>query len=265
MTNSKQWTIEQIERLPPTALEYELLHRIPDHEPVRRDHLIAKLLGEAAPTAPVGQITYNTSDGRIHANPKAAMALAEAWQRLVLDGLIVDWPPKDPRYNTEGHGEMFQLTRWGREIRDHGTEGSRLVSARRRLGVELHPQLAGRLRDVVAVGAFEQAALLALRAVESRVRILAGDPRGKRGERLTGTTLMQSVFSSENGPLADSDAEPGERVGIMNLFAGAFGAVRNGLVHTEVEWADPTEAAEYVLLADLLMRLLDRAEQRASP
>ena len=76
---------------------------------------------------------------------------------------------------------------------------------------------------------------------------------------------MQSVFSSENGPLADSDAEPGERVGIMNLFAGAFGAVRNGLVHTEVEWADPTEAAEYVLLADLLMRLLDRAEQRASP
>jgi len=26
----------------------------PDREPVRRDHLIAKLLGEAAPAAPVG-------------------------------------------------------------------------------------------------------------------------------------------------------------------------------------------------------------------
>ncbi len=265
MTNGKQWTIEQIERLPPTALEYKLLQCIPDYMPVRRDHLIAKLLGEATPAPPLGQMTCNTGDGLISANPKAAMALVEAWQRLVLDGLIVDWPPKDPRYEREGHGEMFQLTRWGREIRGRGTEGSKLVSARRRLGVELHPQLAGRLRDVVAVGAFEQAALLGLRAVEARVRQLAGDPRGKRGERLTGTALMQSVFSPENGSLADSDADSGERVGIMNLFAGAFGAVRNGLVHTEVEWADPTEAAEYVLLADLLMRLLDRAEQRASP
>ena len=98
MTNSKQWTIEQIERLPPTALEYKLLQCIPDYMPVRRDHLIAKLLGEATPAPPLGQMTCNTGDGLISANPKAAMALVEAWQRLVLDGLIVDLPPKDPRY-----------------------------------------------------------------------------------------------------------------------------------------------------------------------
>jgi hypothetical protein len=35
-------------------------------------------------------------------------------------------------------------------------------------------------------------------------------------------------------------------------------------VHTEVEWSDPIEAAEYVLLADLLMRQLDRAERRVA-
>jgi hypothetical protein len=48
----------------------------------------------------------------------------------------------------------------------------------------------------------------------------------------------------------------------MQLFAAAFGAIRNALAHTEVEWVDPVEAAEYVLLAELLMRLLDRAEHR---
>jgi uncharacterized protein (TIGR02391 family) len=115
------------------------------------------------------------------------------------------------------------------------------------------------------VGAFEQAALLGLRAIEARVRSITGDPRGKRGDRLTGTTLMQHAFAPDGGPLTDPSAEPGERVGVMSLYVGAFGAVRNALVHTEIEWADPTEAAEYVLLADLLMRLLDRAENRSTP
>ena len=48
----------------------------------------------------------------------------------------------------------------------------------------------------------------------------------------------------------------------MELFAGAFGAVRNPLGHNAVEWSDPTEAAEFVLFADLLMRQLDRVERR---
>ena len=49
---------------------------------------------------------------------------------------------------------------------------------------------------------------------------------------------------------------------MMELFAGAFGAVRNPPGHRNVEWTDPTEAAEMVLLADLLMRQLDRIGQR---
>ena len=44
----------------------------------------------------------------------------------------------------------------------------------------------------------------------------------------------------------------------MGLFAGAFGAVRNPLGHDHVEWSDPAEAAEMVLLADSLIRQLDR-------
>jgi uncharacterized protein (TIGR02391 family) len=97
------------------------------------------------------------------------------------------------------------------------------------------------------------------------VRDLTGKPRNQRGERLVGVALMQHAFSAGAGPLTDPNAEPGEQVGTMQLFCGAFGAVRNLLAHTEHEFGDPIEGAEYVLLADLLMRLLDRAAARIKP
>jgi uncharacterized protein (TIGR02391 family) len=257
-------TLRQIQELPAETLSLELLRRMPRAGAVRRTRTLAETLRAAAPAPPplVTTVTYDVDV--LGANPAATLALAEGWQRLVLDGLIVDWPPTDPQYPNNGRGDVFQLTRWGHQVRAQGERGGALLSARRRLGVELHPQIATRVRDAVAVGAFEQAAIIALRAIEARVRDLVGDPRGRRGDRLTGTALMQHAFASDTGPLRDREAEPGERVGVMNLFTGAFGAIRNALVHTEVEWSDSVEAAEYVLLADLLMRLLDRAEQQAS-
>ena len=251
--------MEQITRVPPATLALELLQRIPERGYVRRASTISAVIGEAAPRVPGRSVVSHADVMQEH--PVATMALVEAWQRLVLDALIVNWPQKDPQYSSDGWGEVFQLTSWGKHVRARGGDGKALVAARRRLGVDLHEELADRLRDVVAVGAFEQAALLALRAIEARVRALTAEPRGKRGDLLTGTTLMQHAFG-DNGPLTDPDAEPGERVGTMSLFVGAFGAVRNRLVHTEVEWSDSVEAAEYVLFADLLMRLLDRAAER---
>jgi uncharacterized protein (TIGR02391 family) len=260
VTPAATLTLDQLQRIPAETLAHVLLQRIPDNQMVNRGRIMLDVLMEARGPRPAQMATR--SDDLMHDYPRETVALAEAWQRLVLDGLIVNWPPKDPQFNSSGFGEMFQLTRWGRQVRARGDDAPALLAARRRLGVELHPRLAGRLRDSAAVGDFEQAALVALRAIEARVRELADDPRGGRGERLTGTALMQHAFAPDGGPLTDPDAERGERVGTMSLFAGAFGAIRNSLAHTEVEWSDPTEAAEYVLLADLLMRMLDRAAQR---
>jgi uncharacterized protein (TIGR02391 family) len=72
---------------------------------------------------------------------------------------------------------------------------------------------------------------------------------------------MRNSFG-EGGKLADSNLDPGERVGIMELFAGAIGTFKNPPSHRQVDYADPTEASEVVLFADLLMRLLDRVEKR---
>jgi uncharacterized protein (TIGR02391 family) len=147
------------------------------------------------------------------------------------------------------------VTRRGRELLE-ADEPLADLRARRRLGVDLHPELGRRLTSLTRAGAFEQAAFDALRQIEVRVRELAQDPRDQRGQPLTAVPLMQRAFG-ENGPLADPVADAGERRGMMELFTGAFGAVRNPLGHRNVEWDDPTEAAEMVLFADLLMRQLD--------
>jgi len=74
--------------------------------------------------------------------------------------------------------------------------------------------------------------------------------------------LMRSAFNPDSGSLADSSLDPGERVGVMELFAGSIGTFKNPPSHRQVNYGDPTEASEVVLLADLLMRLLDRVAAR---
>jgi uncharacterized protein (TIGR02391 family) len=251
-------TLEDLGRLPAETVAFELLPSLPSAATFRRDNEIARLIGEMTP-APKGPGVHRMYPFEEH--PDAAVALAAALDRLIHHGLLVAWPPADPRYENSGRGEMRSWTRLGVDLRRRSNARD-VVRARGRLGVDLHPILERELRDLVAVGAFEEATFAALRAVESRVRALAGEPRSIKGQRLIGVALMQTAFKPGGGALADPEAEPGERQGVMELFAGAFGAVRNPLGHTMVRWDDPTEAAEFVLFADLLMRQLDRVESR---
>lgn len=71
---------------------------------------------------------------------------------------------------------------------------------------------------------------------------------------------MRKAFG-ETGALASSAMDAGEHVARMELFAGAIGFFKNPTSHREVEFQDPTEAAEVILFSDLLMRILDRIEQ----
>jgi hypothetical protein len=48
----------------------------------------------------------------------------------------------------------------------------------------------------------------------------------------------------------------------MALFWGAIGVFKNPPSHRQVNYQDPTQAAEVILLADLLLRMLDEVEAR---
>lgn len=122
----------------------------------------------------------------------------------------------------------------------------------------LHPLVEQRVRRQFLLGEYEQAVFVAMKAVEVRVRGLSG-----LGDAMVGVPLMTQAFR-EGGPLADPAAVPAERQGVMALFQGAYAVLRNPAGHREVDYDDVTEATEAVGLASLLMRILDRVEQRLS-
>jgi uncharacterized protein (TIGR02391 family) len=144
------------------------------------------------------------------------------------------------------------VTRLGHKVLEKGLE---LIRVSELIDVSLHDRLI-KIRSQFLIGEYELAAFAALREVEIRVRELANE-----NSSLLGVKLMRKVFG-ENGVLADKNLDPGERVGIMELFAGAVGTFKNPPSHRQVDYANPTEASEVILLADLLMRLLDRYEMR---
>ena len=176
-----------------------------------------------------------------------AAALHEAWTWLESNVLV-------GRHSSQDSPNARQITRLGREAISGGL--ARLLAGRR-LGLELHPILAASVRLQFLMGEFELAAFAALREVEIRVRKLAN----YSDERI-GVPLMAAAFNPQTGPLTDPEAEGGEREAVMALFRGAIGTFKNPSSHRAVDYDDPTLAAEVVLLADLLLRLLDRVQTR---
>jgi uncharacterized protein (TIGR02391 family) len=146
------------------------------------------------------------------------------------------------------------VTRLGNKVLQTGLE---TIRAAERLDVGLHQRIE-HVKSQFLLGEYELAAFAAMREVEIRVRELSD-----ADSSVIGVKLMRKSFS-DGGHLADSELDPGEQIGIMELFAGAIGTFKNPPSHRQVNYGDPTEASEVVLLADLLMRLLDRVEVRVT-
>lgn len=177
----------------------------------------------------------------------AERALIEAVSWLLANGLIARGHP------SQGSSDAMIITRLGRQVLADGPD---TLDAQKRLGIDLHRRLA-RVRSQFLLGEYELAAFAAMREVEIRVRELS-----KLDAALIGVALMRQAFNPKTGPLADPDLDEGEKVGTMELFAGSIGTFKNPPSHRQVNYADPTEASEVVLLADLLMRILDRTAAR---
>ncbi|MEV4830627.1 TIGR02391 family protein [Micromonospora sp. NPDC049257] len=180
-------------------------------------------------------------------DPETVQLLAEAWGWLQAKCLIA-WTVD------QSAAEAFTTTRRGREFLRHGAHWLQAVE---RLDVDLVPELEFTARPQFLRGDYETAAFTAMKEVEVQVRRRAG-----LSDSMVGTKLMQEAFRppknprDQAGPLWRDDLDPGESVAQMELFKGAIGLFKNPSSHRRVDYSDPTEAAETVLLADLLLRLL---------
>ncbi|OLZ51154.1 TIGR02391 family protein [Amycolatopsis coloradensis] len=175
--------------------------------------------------------------------------LSDAWAWLESHGLIGP-------HGRNTTSSWQRVTRVGRElVKDKAALTT--LWADERLAGALDPQLEAKVRPIFNLGDYETACFAAMKAVEVEVRRVSG-----LDSTIIGVDLMRKAFKPEGGPLADAQAHPGEQLAIMNLFAGSIGAFKNPSSHRTVHFDDATEAAEVVQTADLLLRLLRRAERR---
>lgn len=176
----------------------------------------------------------------------------------VMDRLVEAWAWLESR--------AFVSTRWGQtsaDARRVTAEGHRALDmglaglhAAERLNVELSPALEKARRQFLQ-GDYEEAVFAAFRTVEERVRAASGASSSDLGVK-----LMRQAFKPNDGPLSDTASDAGEQESLMHLFGGAIGTFKNPSSHRTVSYDDPTLAAEAVLLADLLLRLISRMESR---
>lgn len=179
-------------------------------------------------------------------------AMIEAFQWLQSERLIVK--SRSTNYEQGQH----QITRRGHHVLA-ASNGRALIQAEDRIGLELHESISSRVRRQFLMGEYEQAALIAMKQVEMRVRELAQAPDDSVGVALVRNAFALPRDSRPAGPLTDTLNLPtAEQEATMHLFAGAIGVFKNPSSHREVEYDDPTFASEVVLFADLLLRMLDR-------
>jgi uncharacterized protein (TIGR02391 family) len=176
----------------------------------------------------------------------ALRALSEAFAWLSARGLLAPDPDQSAP-------DAVFVTRIGQRVLEEGPD---VFYATERLQRGIHPSIEAKARPQFLLGEYEQGVFVSMKAIEIRVRQLGGF-----GNDAIGVDLMNRAFG-RGGPLVDPNQEKGEQEGTRALFAGAYGVFRNPSGHREVDYDDVVEAAEAVQTASLLMRLLDRIEQR---
>ena len=176
---------------------------------------------------------------------EAEVALAEAWNWLTVQGLLIPEPGMNGN-----NGWMLLGRRAEALIANNGFKSyARSVNFPKAL---LHPSIADEVWIDLARGDLETAVFKSFRAVEIAVRAA-----GNFADTDIGTQLMRKAFDKATGPLADPQQPEAEREALAHLFAGAIGSYKNPHSHRTITINDTGEAQEMVILASHLLRIVD--------
>lgn len=178
-----------------------------------------------------------------------AKAITEAWVWLEKEGLIAPAPGQT--------GDWVFITRRGRKFRETA-DVRKYRDASLLPHKTLDPKLASKVSPAFLRGDYDTAIFEAFKEVEVRVRSLSG-----ADDTDIGVNLMRKAFHPENGPLTDKAQVASERQAISDIFAGAIGSFKNPSSHRDVDFNDPAEVVELIMLADQLIRIAERRKQGA--
>jgi uncharacterized protein (TIGR02391 family) len=188
--------------------------------------------------------------GPTHRGDEIRQALSEAWAWLEGQALLIP----NPRFMG---GEMRVLSRKARRLGKEPT-ARRALSGHKLAKDTLHPNIREDVWALYHRARYDTAVLEAMKGVEVAVR-----EASKLGDRDLGRDLMRKAFAVESGPLTDKSADRSEQQAMSDLFAGAIGAYKNPHSHRRIALDDPDEAAEIILLANHLLRIVDARRPRS--